>query len=534
MKNKVEDLLVTIENHIRNGKLQLAKKELSHFSKSKKLGPLERIKLAQFHMRLGQTYKAIRAINKELAPSEFNSATINELCEQAMLAHILNQIGAQKYAKRLLKMINEITKERNINLSSVLPELDRFMGNIHFSNYDYESALPFYERVLERIGNPESYRYNLARIGIADALDGMGKSNEAIKIVTDILAIAGSDQELLKAICYQARGEYYFRRGKKGDNALARGDFDVAATYFDDKTDTKDYAFLNKWSGILRMEEGDTPRALVELSKSLEILQTSKNRPTTYFEVFYWLEKVPGYSAPIEDQIALRSHPLPSPFGVLAGKVDSNLDDISNPWLKKIAKNVDFNEDTNCWLITDDEIKDYPYHQLYNEVIDTDDHELIDLLGGVFKYKDSTFRTISENQSYALLSIIGSGSLGISQWSLIDNIYGQSFYDPISGIERINKTVEQLRKNGFEICRKNNHYFYTKNKGVKIIIPRDMNIKGVSGHFRIKNKKFKRIMLEETYGIKKATANIWVKNWEQDNIIKKFGVGKSSYYEFID
>ncbi len=532
MKDNASDTFQKIEGLIRNGKLQLAKKELSLFSKSKNLRPLERIKLAMFHMRLGQSYKAIRCINKELAPTEFQTASIEELCEQATLAHILNQIGAQNYAHRLLNSINEATEKRKIVLSLILPELDRYMGNIYFGAYNYKKALPFYERVLEQIDNPDSYRYKLAKIGVADALEGMGNSKEAIEIVSDILNRTGDDQRLLRAICFQARGEYLFRRGHGKDYANARKDFDCAAELFDQKTDTKDFAFLNKWSGILRMAEGDNDLAKQELEKSLHILQASKNRPTTYFEVFYWLEQVPHFNPELGDKIALRAHPLPSPFCTLAGKKDSRVRGLQNPWIRGLIENSNHDEKMDCWFLSDSKFEEHNYAELYQNIIEKNNLEVIDLNACLTRHSDGSFKTISENQSKALQAIIGSGSLGISQWSLIDSVYGQNFYDPISGIERINKTIEQLRKNDINIFRKNNHYFFENHFKTAIIIPKDIQTKGPYVHFKINHPQFKRKELEDIYKIKKATANIWVKDWELDGIISKHGVGKSSYYQF--
>ncbi len=533
MKAKNAQLFEKIETLIRNGKLQQAKKELALFSKSKKLLPLERINLAMFHMRLGQGYKAIRCINKELAPNEFPNATIEELCEQATLAHILNQMGAQNYAHRLMAKINEATETRKLVLSSVLPELDRLMGNIYFGAYDYLQALPFYQRVLTQISNPDSYRYKLARIGVADALEGMGRSCEAIEIVSEIIDRTGDDQRLLRAICFQARGEYLFRRGHQGDDALARQDFDRAAELFDPKTDTKDFAFLNKWSGILRMKEGRQDLAQEELEKSREILLSSKNRPTTYFEVFYWLEKIETYRPPLTDKIALRSHPLPSPFCVAAGKRDNRFQNLSNPWLKKILSEVPSPSKDDSWLIENDSMVSISYAQ-YIKSLPIEKHgDIIDLVSSLLHYADNTLESLTDNQARALLAVVGSGSLGISQWSLIDNVYGQNFYDPISGIERINKTVEQLRKNGFDIFRKNNHYFCNIDPKRSYILPKDLNPKSVYTHFLVNHSQFKRSELEEIYSIKKATANIWVKEWEESGIIQKFGVGKSSYYKFV-
>lgn len=531
MKEKTAQIFEKIESLIRNGKLQLAKKELALFSKSKKLQPLERITLAMFHMRLGQGYKAIRCINKELAPNEFPNASIEELCEQAALAHILNQMGAQNYAHRLMAKINDATQKRKLVLSSALPELDRLMGNIYFGAYDYRQALPFYQRVLTQISNPDSYRYKLARIGLADAMEGMGQSDEAISIVSEILERTGDDQRLLRAICFQARGEYHFRRNKEEDLKKARNDFDQAAILFDPKTDTKDFAFLNKWSGILRMKENNIALAKEELSKSLEILMSSKNRPTTYFEVFYWLEQLENYTPSLGDKIALRTHPLPSPFSVAIGKVDSRFENLENPWLKQILYTKKSNENGDCWLLTDKDILSIDYSQ-YIKSNKKNGLKIVDLFSCIIHHNDNTLETITENQARAILAIIGSGSLGISQWSLIDSVYGQNFYDPISGIERINKSVEQLRKNGFDIFRKNNHYFCQPEDSFLYLLPKDLNPRSIYSHFKVSHLQFKRSELETLYNIKKATANIWVKEWEDAGIIEKHGVGKSSYYRF--
>lgn len=531
MSDKIVELFEKIENFIRLGKIQQAKTELAQVSKSKKLSPLERIRLALFHMRLSQAFKAIHCINKELGPSEFASASVEELCEQAVLAHLLNQMGAQNYARRLLHNIEEATKERKLSLGSTLPELDRFLGNIYFGAYDYPKALPYYERVLAQVGNPDSYRYKLAQIGVTDVLEGMGQSAEAITAVTQILERTGEDQKLLKAICYQARGEYHFRLGGAENLKKARADFDSAAVLFDDKTDTKDFAFLNKWSGILRMQEGDQKAAKEELLKALSILQTSKNRPTTYLEVYYWLEKISDYQASLNDRIALRCYPLPCPFCNLAGKIDLRGEVRTNTWIAELFNKTAKHSEEDSWFITQDELSFINYASYYKT--HKEHKNVVDLVAGLFYPADGELYIFSENQAKALLAIVGAGSLGISQWSLIDSIYNQNFYDPISGIERINKTIEQLRKHGFKIERKDNQYFFEGIENFTILLPRDLQIKGILEHLKIHHKSFKRKDLEEIYQIKKATANTWIVEWEEKRLIEKSGVGKSSIYNLI-
>ncbi len=532
MSEKNLSLFEKIESLIRHGKIQLAKNELALFSKSKKLLPLERVRLALFHMRLGQAFKAIHCINKELAPDQFGSASVEELCEQAVLAHLLNQMGAQNYARRLLRTIEESTAARKITLGATLPDIDRFLGNIYFGAYDYPNALPYYQRALAQVGNPDSYRYKLAQIGVADVLEGMGNTQEAIDMVTDISTRTGDNQKLLMAICLQARGEYYFRRGEADDFQKARKDFDEASILFDEKTDTKDFAFLNKWSGLLRLQEGQEQKAQEELKKSLEILQTSKNRPTTYLEVFYWLEQIASYQAPLADKIALRCHPLPCPFCNLSGKWDERGKVLSNKWIAQLFTKLKEAPEFDCWFIDQNDITQKNYGHFHHKEKSSLKMELVDLVAGLYYSKDGSLYIFSENQTKALLSIVGSGSLGVSQWSLIDSIYDQNFYDPISGIERINKTIEQLRKHGFEISRKDNQYFFENTNEFCLLLPKDLQFKGIIEHLKITSQNFKRKDLEEIYKIKKATANTWIVEWEEKDLIEKSGVGKSSFYSF--
>lgn len=308
----------------------------------------------------------------------------------------------------------------------------------------------------------------------------------------------------------------------------ARADFDSAAVLFDDKTDTKDFAFLNKWSGIMRMQEGDWHLAKEELIKALTILQTSKNRPTTYLEVFYWLEKISDYKAPLGDQVALRCYPLPCPFCNLAGKIDPRGDVRSNAWISQLFNKLGQQTHFDSWLIQQETITEKSYSTLYKE--NQSPAPLVDLVAGLFHSAEGELYIFSENQAKALLSIIGAGSLGISQWSLIDSIYDQNFYDPISGIERINKTIEQLRKHGFIITRKDNQYFFEDEKKFSILLPKDLQFKGIIEHLKVKHQTFKRKDLEDIYKIKKATANTWIVEWEEKKIISKSGVGKSSFY----
>lgn len=526
--NLLKDKFKLIEKDIRSGDFQGAHEKLKSIVSIKSLMPLDRITVALSFYRIGQSSKALKTLMKELSPNACSLASLDDLCEQAALAFILNQFGAKNSVQRILNKVNEEVELRKANLSSLLPQIDKFIGAIYLGNYNYPSAYEAYKKVTDQY--PEKrYINRLATISMADSLEGMGKSDEAIDTVKDILNRTKDNELVLKSICNQAIGEYYIKL--KGDEALeqAYDHFNKALEYLDPKSSFKDHAFLKKWLGILHYLKCDYDKALSHLLESLYMLLRDQYRPTTIFEVYYWLEQLPNFTVKLEDKLALRAHPLDSPYSILAGKLSTNKKTKLHPWIQELLRSKKRNYKKDSWLITD-KIEEIAYSSIYK----SKNHKknFLDLTAGIYLNDDGVFKILTHNQASTLMAIIGSGSLGINQWALIDSVYNENFYNPNSGIERINKVVDQLRKLGFAISRKQNQYFFQQPDFLTIVIPRNISYSGIYRHFQIFYPRFIRSDLEKMYSIKKSTANLWIKKWEETDLIEKFGVGKSSYYQF--
>lgn len=85
------------------------------------------------------------------------------------------------------------------------------------SLYQYRNAEKDYREAIKRYKSPsEVYFKTLSSFGLADALEGCGKFKEALALMADLLEMENvSKDEILKAVCLSASGEYFLAEWPK-------------------------------------------------------------------------------------------------------------------------------------------------------------------------------------------------------------------------------------------------------------------------------------------------------------------------------
>jgi len=360
-----------------------------------------------------------------------------------------------------------------------------------------------------------TYQYKMLKIGLADSLDGMGKSSDAIFVATEVLLNTHENEQALKAICLQARGEYNFIAG---NYKKARADLDESKKYFLQNSNTHDLAHLLKWSGALFIKENNFEAAKSDLEKALALLDHEGTQPISLIAVLYWLEQILSYNLDLNLKIPLRAHHCFSPMSFWVGKRFNPQNPIPmDPWTKSQYKETK----NNIWVIDENSIYSAQYQYFIKKVAtEYSGSTVVDLYSGVVKYKNGKSDILSLIQSRCLAACIGTGKLGINEWSLADFIYRQEFINPITGNTRLKTLIKTLKDKSFLITRSKNYYNYKRSKQTIYILSMELDCLGPQVVIKAHGKIFKRTDVENLLGAQKRTANRLIKKWLDEKIIK--------------
>lgn len=188
-------------------------------------------------------------------------------------ARLLNLLGASSQALVLARKLDGHDAESH-----------QVLGTIFLGNFEYESALSHLEKMTDFDAEPQSYRSSINRLGLADALAGLSRFDDAIKIASEIAQTRREVSErLLQGIALEAWGEYLARAGRYKE-ALPL--FERAREYFPAGDRTPDRAFLDKWEGYVRCKLGDRERGLSMLREAAGILRELALRPEAWLDVY--------------------------------------------------------------------------------------------------------------------------------------------------------------------------------------------------------------------------------------------------------
>ncbi len=505
-----------IEAAIKTGQRSAAIKLITGLKKTKSHNNLEKIQISEWHKRLGEPEKALKLLGPPATKTELKIMSKDGLCVQITIANLLRYLGAKYLAQKIFNNVNKLVDEKKINLTKIFPGYFKFKALAHLSEYNFKAAETTCKEALN-LCKKDSYEYKIAKIRLADALEGLGKTTEAIKTLAGILETALDTETVLKGICHQARGEYFFRSGHFKN---ARKEFETSKKYFISESRTPDLADLARWSGGLYLECGCHKEAKDDLLFALDILNHPGTQPSAIISVLYWLDKLPNYNLPIEYKIPLRAHFIFSPYAYMAGKQFTQTGVIhAHPWMfKRYAQTT-----ADCWLITNDKITAIEYEKTINQVPMV---ELTDLYSGIIFRKNGK-TILPELESMCLAALVSAGELGANELALVDFIYRQDFYDLQSGILRTRRLISRLCKKGFKITKKNNYYFIDHLKNVAI--PMNLNNYGIHNYLMARKQVFTNEDIVKLLNLSARTSARYINDWHKNGTIKKCSDIKNSY-----
>jgi len=509
MVNKKENVLLSIETMIRLGNHTQAKRKLSTFVKSTALSSNQKIKVSEFYQRLGMASKGLKILGRELDNFELEITSPEELAVQVKLGYLLHFIGAKYVALRIFNNIDSISKKRNIDIVKYIPEYYKYLSYVYLAAYDFRKAYPITQKAIENLKEINLYQSKFMQLSAAYALSGIGLTEKALNLLTNLLGNISDNETLLLCSCYLERGEIYLNNRQL---EKAEIDLEMAEKNMPQEVKTRDKGFIDRCLGTLYLLMGKVGHAEEKLLSSLEIHFATGARPISVIVVLYWLEKTPNYKPLISHKIALRAHLNYSPYSFLSGKTINPLNPIAlAPWIQK--EYIESNND--CWVIFDNDIKARCYKEVILELYKNEDNELLDLYSGQFRKANDQVLIISKLQVKCLSAIIGGGVLGVNQWSLIDFLYQQDFNDIESGLGRIKNLIKQLKNQGFLIQRTKNHYYLNPPNDSITIIPMSHSRHEIDHFIRSIKKDFTTSDVVELYKVSQSTASRWIKGWNK-------------------
>ncbi len=508
-----------ILNHILLGEFEKAKKGLKSYCKSTPHSYEDLMKASEFYLWLGSSNDALRILGPPHASEELLILSADVLKCESRLAFMLSYVGVAHLAYRTFLEIRKAFEARGITMENFFPKYFHYFASCCFNTFRYHEAAENYRLAID-FGRSLKRPPYFTKIGLADALNALGRTEEAIDCIHQVLEDLPPEETIMRGICHQVNGFYLLCAGRfdSGKESL-----DLSTKLFSEEVKNKDYAYLLESLAIHSIHLKDYDKARKFLFEAMEILHKKSAEPRALICIYYWLEQIPGYSSGIAEQIALRCHHVQSPYSLMAGAKFSVPDVIPN-WMKDRIDRTD----GDCWKICENALEPISY-------LDHKDghhgHALLDLCAGINTTSvDQKPNVLPELQVRCLLAIIGSGSLGISLWALFDHVYQDERIDMNVGITRIKNLLHRLAKD-FSISRSGNHLFFNfeLNKQT-LLIPMNLRYRGCYMYLSRKVGNFSQHDVEEILGVSRQTATRWMTDWIERGILSPLEGSSFNYF----
>lgn len=519
--------LSDVQELINNGKISLAKKTLPSIIKKQKLEVSDKIILANIYRQFLDINKALKVTGKEISLNEMKVVSDDLIALQATLAFILSHIGALYSAERIFNRIDQVCEDQNKNITEFFPCYYYYKTCLYLRTLDYKNSILYAEKSYQVLKNGSKYKKELisTMACIAESYFGLKEFHQCQKAWEKLLSYLDNDlsnysqwifhrlvnlnleiddlkqaEKILNTIIIQKKHE---------KNKIPALILICSFVYY---TKTKDYKYASQ------LFNNDLEKDIIQ---KFEISEKQK--------LYYFAEKNPFLSLPLDIKIAIRAHLSFNYYCYILGRNYSNQKNIPFPNFNNLV----YKENNhNCWLIGNGKINASNYEQNINNFRDSN-HRILDLYSGVNFCENQVQSYLTPLQANALSAIIGAGSFGVNKWNLIEFLYQEDFFDPKAGDERLKNLIKTLKIIGFDIIRSKNYFSLEIDQNSAFVLPMNHTTRGASAYLKSIKQSFTRQDIENIFSIKLSTAKLWIKNWNESRIIKTSGTGKNIKYMFI-
>lgn len=289
-----------LEVHVRDRQPKLALRELARLKQRHPGNPEIQFIACDIFRRLGMPEQGFRAVALTERPRSL--VPVAGLVGRRILwaARFLNLMGASEFALDLVRFLDWSRPSKSG------AEAFRIAGTLYLSHFDYPNAVRYFEEWRRLEPNPDAYPSRLNLINLGDALSGLRRYPEAIRLANAVaLGAQARNEALLRGISLGAIGEYECRRGRFTQGLVH---LEQAIACFRSDDFSPDRAFVEKWLGFARCKLGKVKQGTAGLELAFRSLRSAKLRPEAWLDVLRLQEDAVGIRDPVI-QRSLREYP---------------------------------------------------------------------------------------------------------------------------------------------------------------------------------------------------------------------------------
>jgi hypothetical protein len=513
--------ILEARNLMSNGQVQEALNLLDRFQRKHKIDGEDRLMLAKLYKGLAMNDKSIKALGPIIQPNIGDELSQSEIDLAITQARMIAFAGCKYLAAKLYKQLIEyLVVSKKAYTGEDVIFLFHFYAHNLLDRFEIPEArktaelfkLKFNTALKEKKVNDRGLFF-LHELFVRLTLNegNYASSHEHLNLLDGVLS---ENEKHWKAISLNRRAQAYLYQL---DYKNAWKTLQLTGTLIQENPGAfpAEEIYWYQLMAQYWIELGDKETAFTFLQTLLKRSKNYKLGPNLIVTGLLHLEKIAPDFLNIGEKIAIRNHPNCVLVTYLAGRAlgDKSTSDLP-PWtLKKLPAY----SDNNCWQVVGQEIlpKDYAREREFIiSTIQNKNKSILDLVSGVFA-TESGIILLSDIQHRALLAMAGSGQLGIDKWSLMEFVYRQSFVNIQSGLDRVAKIIQSLRKLGFAISLEENQYTVEISSFKNIFLPMIWHNIGLWNLAKTANGAVDLVLLKKTLGVKNTTAQNWVNNWRE-------------------
>jgi len=467
-------LLVEIEESVRKRAILPAKKSISEYLKREHHRIDARIIASDFYRRISDPCSALKVLGSE----EERDPKL-----RFQLSRILNSLGGSHYAMRILSSfhLEDLAAHR-------IPAVEIFL-----SNYHYCKAFELMKNVSLRPDSSYSERSEL--ISKAAILQGLGKTQEAVELVDELLAV--SSEPLIRAVLFQAKGAYLILNGdfvRAGESLLE------SESLFSPHDKTLERSHLDKWLGAFFIFKREPEKARKYLNRSWKILYKPGYKPEEWLEVLYWkgrLTLLQKKEFP-EEWVRINAYPQPPKSRILQ-------------WIRSemlLPHAMTFGEEKIL-------------RQLRTRHLD---------LESKIRFRKTHIQYDLNLSEHLISRLIIAGKYGMPLFRLSETLWPDELFSFQSNLKRLEQMVIRARKEEkFKIRWKDLQLYSNGNKEWSCFWSENKRITGAL--FLDEHPEFLRADVERFFRLSPRRALQVCESWKNASVIEQVGRTKSARYQ---
>lgn len=516
----MSDALLEIETLISQGNPKKANVQLKTYLRKSRLKIDEKIRISEIYRSLSENEKALKILGQELSINEMSQVTDEELSLQVRLAYMLQYLGVRYVAERIFKTFEEVAKKRNLPITKMVPQYNRYLSGLYLGRNNYLKALDASEKAIKDLEN-DMKGWKASVINKVAALFSLRRYQECEDFIHKVMRESSDGDSIFKGECYQRLADLYLDQNNldKAHEAIQKG------LPLLQETQTSDYIFIHRSLIIWSSKKGLKKEALEAIKKCEDFAHYGQAAAAIRISILYWKEYHLSESVPVAERVASRAHLTYSPYSFALGK--------TYPVDQEVPLRTFFGSSytpslNDVWCIHQGKIRPLTYKEAVRMA--QTHPAVIDLVSGLEMEEGNVLNMFTALQSQTISALLGAGELGLSKWLLVDFLYRQDFFNPKSGEDRLKKLISSLKKLGYGTTRDSNLLKLPLPENKTIIMPMNHSYSGPWAYLLATKESFSRADLEVIYKIKTSTAKQWIDIWEKEGVIISVGTGKSVRY----